>query len=132
MKKIKIIPLILALLLLLTGCSNPQGSNDDVGGTVIHVTSQNFESAVLNSDKTVILDFYADWCGPCKQLAPILEEIAAENSNVIVAKIDVDNESALSNRFQIEAMPTIVIIKNGKEVTRAVGYRTKAAILAML
>ncbi len=131
MKKIKIIPLILALLLLLTGCSNPQGSND-VGGAVIHVTSQNFESAVLNSDKTVILDFYADWCGPCKQLAPILEEIAAENSNVIVAKIDVDNESALSTRFQIEAMPTIVIIKNGKEVTRAVGYRTKAAILAML
>ncbi len=128
--KLKIIPLLLVALLLI-GCTATQES--DVGGSgIVHVTNQNFDAEVLESDKIVLLDFYADWCAPCKRMEPILEEIASENATVVVGKINVDNERALSNRFDIEAMPTLVVIKNGKEVTRAVGYRSKSAILAML
>ncbi len=132
MKKMRMFSLLMALLLLLAGCSAPQEKGDNGGGEIIHITNQNFEEAVLNSKKTVLLDFYADWCGPCKQLAPILEEIAAENPNVVIGKIDVDNELILSSRFQIEAMPTLVVIKDGEEVARTVGLRSKSAILSML
>ena len=92
------------------------------------VTKQNYENEVLKSDKTVIVDFYADWCGPCKMIAPILEEIANEN-DVKLCKVNVDNDGELAMGFGIASVPTIFIYKNGEITSRIVGYRTKDEIL---
>ena len=92
------------------------------------VTKQNYENEVLKSDKTVIVDFYADWCGPCKMIAPILEEIANEN-DVKLCKVNVDNDGELAMGFGIASIPTIFIYKNGEITSRIVGYRTKDEIL---
>ena len=92
------------------------------------VTKQSYENEVLKSDKTVIVDFYADWCGPCKMIAPILEEIANEN-DVKLCKVNVDNDGELAMGFGIASIPTIFIYKNGEITSRIVGYRTKDEIL---
>lgn len=92
------------------------------------VTKQSYENEVLKSDKTVIVDFYADWCGPCKMIAPILEEIANEN-DVKLCKVNVDNDGELAMGFGIASIPTILIYKNGEITSRIVGYRTKDEIL---
>ena len=99
----------------------------------LNITSLNFENEVLNADKPVLLDFYADWCGPCKMLAPVLHEIAEENAGTLkVGKINVDEQMALAVRFQVSSIPMLVVFKGGKAVAKSVGYRPKAEIAAMV
>ena len=95
------------------------------------IDKNNFEE-VKNSDKLVLLDFYADWCGPCRMVAPILHEIAEERPDVIVGKINVDDEPGLAEAFGVYSIPTLVVMKDGKVLRQTSGARPKAQILAML
>lgn len=99
---------------------------------IINITKQNFDSEVLKSDKTVLLDFWASWCGPCRMVAPIVEQIAEENPEIVLGKVDVDEERELAIRFNIVSIPTLVVIRNGEVVQTAVGYRPKEDILKLL
>ncbi len=96
-----------------------------------HVTEQNYNE-ITATDRPVLLDFFATWCGPCRMIAPFIEEIAAEHPEYTVAKIDVDEAPALAARFGIESIPTLVVLKNGQVAATAVGARPKEAILGML
>ena len=98
----------------------------------INITNENFHEEVINSDKPVLLDFWAGWCGPCRMVAPIVEEIATERSEIKVGKINVDDEPALASKFGIMSIPTLVVIKNGEITNQAVGVRPKAQILELL
>ena len=99
----------------------------------LNITSLNFENEVLNADKPVLLDFYADWCGPCKMLSPVLHEIAGENAGALkVGKINVDEQMELAMRFQVSSIPMLVVFKDGKAVAKSVGYRPKSEIAAMV
>lgn len=100
--------------------------------SAISVNKNNFGQEVLNSDKPVLLDFWASWCGPCRMVAPVLEEIAAERSDIKVCKINVDEQPELAAQFGVMSIPTLVVMKNGKVINQAVGARPKAQILAML
>ena len=100
--------------------------------SAIGIGSNNFESEVLKSEKTVLLDFWAPWCGPCRMVAPVLEEIASERADIKMGKVNVDEEVELANRFGITSIPTLVVIKGGREAARSVGARPKADILRML
>mgnify|MGYP002798770861 FL=1 len=100
--------------------------------SVLHITTATFENEVLHSDKPVLLDFWASWCGPCRMVGPILDEIAAERSDIKVCKINVDEEPALAAQFGVMSIPTLVVVKNGQEVNRSVGAMPKARILALL
>lgn len=99
--------------------------------SVLSVNKNNFES-VKNSDKSVLLDFYADWCGPCRMVSPLVDEIAEENPQYLVGKINVDQESELAQAFGVTSIPTLVVMKNGKIVQKSVGVKPKSQILAML
>lgn len=99
--------------------------------SVMNVTLSNFDE-VKNSEKTVLLDFYAVWCGPCQMVSPLVDSIAEENPQYLVGKINVDEEQQLAQMFDVESIPTLIVMKNGKVVHRVVGSRPKAQILAML
>ena len=99
--------------------------------SVLNVNKGNFDS-VKTSDKTVLLDFYADWCGPCRMVSPLVDEIAEENPQYLVGKINVTNEPELAQAFGVASIPTLVVMKNGKIVNQASGARPKPQILAML
>lgn len=99
---------------------------------VMDITSENFEEVVLKNEKTVLLDFSAVWCGPCQMIAPIIHEIAEENEDIVVGKIDVDNDTPLAIKFGVSSIPTLVVMKNGQAIDKAVGLRSKAQILEML
>ncbi len=99
--------------------------------SVLNVNKGNFDS-VKTSDKTVLLDFYADWCGPCRMVSPLVDEIAEENPQYLVGKINVTDEPELAQAFGVASIPTLVVMKNGKIVNQASGARPKPQILAML
>ena len=98
---------------------------------VINITSANFESEVLHSDKPVLLDFWATWCGPCRMLSPIVDE-AEERSDIKVGKVNVDEQPELAGQFDVMSIPTLLVFENGKLVNRAVGARPKSGVLSLL
>lgn len=95
---------------------------------IIEVNSENFENEVLKSEKTVLIDFYAEWCGPCQMLSPIVEQVANENDNIKVVKINVDNAQDIAMDYGVMSIPTLVVIKDGKEANRVVGLVSKNEI----
>ena len=100
--------------------------------SAISVNRNNFNQEVLNSDKPVLMDFWAPWCGPCRMVVPLVEEIAKERSDIKVVKINVDEEQELAMQFGVVSIPTLVVMKNGRIVNQVTGARPKAQILAML
>lgn len=100
--------------------------------SVIHITNENFEAEVLGSEKPVLLDFWANWCGPCKALGPVLDEIAAERSDIKVVKVEVDENRELARKYRVMSVPTLLVIKNGETVSRSLGIQSKEKILSML
>lgn len=100
--------------------------------SAISVNKNNFNQEVLNSDKPVLMDFWAPWCGPCRMVVPLVEEIAKDRSDIKVVKINVDEEQELAMQFGVMSIPTLVVMKNGKIVNQVTGARPKAQILAML
>ena len=99
---------------------------------VVHITKENFQSLVKESEKDVLIDFWATWCGPCKMIAPIVEEIAAQRDDIVVGKIDVDQEMDLAMQFGITSIPTLILMRKGEAVATMVGYRPNADILKLL
>ena len=99
--------------------------------SVVHVNIENFESVVKSSEKPVLLDFFANWCGPCRMISPIIEEIAAEHPEYVVGKINVDEEGELAADFGVVSIPMLVVVKDGKVVSKLVGARPKEQILSM-
>ena len=100
--------------------------------STVQITKENFREEVLNSDKPVLLDFWADWCGPCRRVGPALEEIAAERSDIKVGKINVDEQPELAAQFQIMSIPALMVVRNGEVVNSAVGAMPKKQILDLL
>ena len=99
---------------------------------VITVTKENYQEVVLNADKEVLLDFWAPWCGPCRMVSPIVDEIAAERSDIVVGKVNVDEQMELAAQFQVMSIPTLVVLRGGQVVNRVVGARPKDAIISLL
>lgn len=99
---------------------------------VITITKDNFENEVVKSEKKVLLDFWATWCGPCLMVSPIVDEIAKERTDIKVGKVNVDEQPELAAAFEISSIPTLIVIENGKAVNKSVGAVPKATILAML
>ena len=100
--------------------------------SIIHITAENFDAQVQNAEGKVLLDFWAPWCGPCRMIAPFLEEIAAEDESVVIGKVNVDEEMALAAKFGIVSIPTLIVMEKGQAVQTAVGYRPKDDILKLL
>ena len=99
---------------------------------VLHVNKDNFHNEVLNSDKPVLLDFFASWCGPCRMVGPILDEIAEEREDIKVCKVDIDEQPELASRYRIMSVPTLMVLKNGNIVDQSIGAKPKHQILAMV
>lgn len=100
--------------------------------SVLNVNKDNFHAEVLNSEQVVLLDFWASWCGPCRMVGPILEEIARERPDIKVVKVNVDEEPELANRFGVMSIPTMVVMEGGKIINQSIGAKPKHAILALL
>ncbi len=98
----------------------------------MHITTQNFEKEVLKSEKPVLIDFWASWCGPCQMLTPVIEQLAAEVTDAKITKVNVDEQPALAQEFRVMSIPTLAVIKDGKLVNSSVGVKSKDAILKML
>lgn len=99
---------------------------------MIKITNENFEEEILKSDKPVLIDFYADWCAPCKMLSPIIEQVAEENKEIKVVKINVDDLQDIAIKYEVMSIPTLVVIKNGQEVNRSIGFVSKSQILELV
>ena len=139
--KIKIICLIVIFILLLVVINmviKRESTSNEIQGTElskeisIEVNSINFQKEVLNSDKKVLIDFYATWCVPCQMISPVLEEVAAENSDIKLVKIDVDQNEELAYKYGISAMPTVIVMEKGEEINRSVGVISKEEILKLI
>lgn len=100
--------------------------------SVLHITKENFENEVLKSDRPVLLDFWASWCGPCRMVSPIIDEIAEETADKKVCKINVDEQPELAQAFGVMSIPTLMVMKDGEVVGQSVGVKSKEAILQML
>ena len=109
-----------------------RNDREDYKMTAININKNNFQNEVMNSDKPVLLDFWAPWCAPCRMVVPIIEEIAGERPDIRVGKINVDEQPELASEFSIMSIPTLVVMKNGKIVQQISGARPKNAILEML
>ena len=99
---------------------------------VVTITTENFAQEVLHSDKPVLLDFWASWCGPCRMVSPIVDEIAAETPSIRVGKVNIDEQQELAAAFSVMSIPTLIVMKNGKVANQSVGARPKEQILALL
>lgn len=99
---------------------------------IVNLTKDNFEQEVLKSDKPVLVDFWAAWCGPCKMLSPLIDEIAQERSDIKVGKVNVDEESALAMEYKVVSIPMLLLFKNGEAVKKSVGFVPKEQVLALL
>ena len=99
---------------------------------VINITLENFEAEVIKSEKTVLVDFWASWCGPCRMLSPVVDEIGEERTDIKVGKVNVDEQEELAMRFGIMSIPTLIVFKNGEPVKKTMGVQPKAAILGLL
>ena len=141
-KTIILVALFIGLLIVATVIINKQTSTGEVetnanGNKVIpkaaiEVSESNLVKEALEADKKVVIDFYATWCGPCKKISPILEEIAGEHDDIKLIKVDVDKNEVLAQKFNITAMPTLVVLENGEEVGRNVGLVSKQKILEII
>ncbi len=100
--------------------------------SVITITGENFETEVMQSDKTMLLDFWAEWCGPCRMLSPIVDEIAEERSDIRVGKVNVDEQPGLATAFGVQSIPMLVVMKEGKTVATTVGYQPRSEIEKLL
>ena len=100
--------------------------------SVLKLEEENFEEEVLESDKKVLVDFYADWCGPCKMISPLIEEVAKEKNNIKFVRVDVDKNEQLASKYNVMYIPTLIVFENGKETNKSVGYIDKDAIIELI
>lgn len=108
---------------------------ETIGGknmAALHITKENFQKEIMDSEKTVLLDFFAAWCAPCRMLSPVIEAISEERDDVTVGKVDIDEEMELAQKYQVMSIPTLIVIKGGEVVSRAVGAASKDEVLSML
>jgi len=107
-------------------------NKEDINMSAINISKDNFQELVVNADKKVLLDFWAPWCGPCRMVLPVVEEIAEEREDIVVGKVNVDEQPELANQFGVMTIPTLIVFENGQEVQRSVGAKNKKAILNMV
>lgn len=100
--------------------------------SVLHLTKENFEAEVMKSEKPVLIDFWAGWCGPCKMLGPVIDEVAEETTDAKICKVNVDEEPDLAAKFQVMSIPTLIVVKDGEVAQMSVGYKPKAEVIKMI